>query len=399
MVALVWALVLSSMALGGDWTQFRGPGGRGISDEQGLPVKWGPAEGLRWKAELPGRGLSAPVIAGNKVFVTASSGYREGRLHVLCFDAATGRRLWERQFASTGNTQCHPKTCMAAPTPVTDGKIVYALFATADVIAFDADGNLLWYRSLAGDYPDISNQVGMAASPVLYRDVLLVPMENAIDSFLAGIDVKTGKNRWRLERAREINWITPALVAVNDRMDAVVQNGSAVVGLDPETGKRRWTSPDGLGPATVPSPVPGPEGVVLMPGRQLTALKPGPEGTTPEVLWRSSRLAGGTASPVYHQGRVYGLTSTGVNCLDAKTGVLAWQQRVPGPFSASPVVGDGKLYVVNEPGAVTVLQLGDKPEVLSVNSMGETLLATPAIAGGALYLRSDQHLFCVGVKK
>jgi outer membrane protein assembly factor BamB len=150
--------------------------------------------------------------------------------------------------------------------------------------------------------------------------------------------------------------------------------------------------------STIPSPVPGPQGVVLVPGGPLTALKVGPEGTTPEVLWRSPRI-GGTASAVYHQGRVYGLSSVGAVCLDAKTGEQLWSQRVQGPFSASPVVGDGKLYVVNEKGTAAVIKLGDKPEVLATNDVGATILATPAIAGGALYLRSDGHLYCIGSKK
>src|SRR5262249_53280873 len=147
-------LLLAGLGWAGDWTQFRGPDG-GVAHETGLPVKWGPEQGLRWKAELPGRGGSNPVIASGRGFVTASSGYRQNRLHVLCFDADTGQKLWERQLAATGSTACHPMTCMAAPTPVTDGQHVYALFATADLVALDRDGNLLWYRSLAGDYPTI----------------------------------------------------------------------------------------------------------------------------------------------------------------------------------------------------------------------------------------------------
>src|SRR5579875_3980237 len=136
----------------GDWPQFRGPGGTAVSEEKGLPVKWSTTENVRWKAELPGRGVSSPVLAGGRVYVSAASTYRERRLHVLCFDAAKGEKLWERQFAATGGTMCHPKTSMAAPTPVTDGRHVYALFATGDLAAFTRDGDLLWYRALQRDY-------------------------------------------------------------------------------------------------------------------------------------------------------------------------------------------------------------------------------------------------------
>ena len=158
-------------------------------------MKWSTTENVRWKAELPGRGVSSPVIAGGRIYVTAASTYRDRRLHILCFDASSGKQLWERQLAATGSTQCHPKTSMAAPTPVTDGKHVYALFATGDLAAFNRDGDLLWYRALQRDYPDISNQVGMASSPVLAGDTLLLPLENPGDSFALAVDAKTGRNR------------------------------------------------------------------------------------------------------------------------------------------------------------------------------------------------------------
>src|SRR5262249_34067807 len=160
-----------------------------------------------WKAALPGRGLSNPVITGGKVIVTACSGFKQRRLHVLCFDEKTGAKLWERQFTATGNTQCHPVTSMAAPSPVTDGKAVYALFATGDLAALDLDGVLLWYRSLVSDYPDITNQVGMASSPIVHKDVVLLPLDNAGESFAAGLDAKSGKKPVQLRPAPPLNLV------------------------------------------------------------------------------------------------------------------------------------------------------------------------------------------------
>src|SRR5262245_30311118 len=208
-VALLTAGVLAACAPAADWTQFRGT--NGVSAETGLPVKWGKDQNVRWKAELPGRGLSGVVVAAGRAFVTCNDGPDQKRLLTLCFDAATGKKLWQRSVWATGGTNCHPRTCMAAPTPVTDGKNVYALFATADLVAYDADGNMLWYRSLTGDYPTITNQVGMASSPVLAGGVLVVPMDNSGESFLAGIDLKSGKNLWKKDRPRDINWVTPAV--------------------------------------------------------------------------------------------------------------------------------------------------------------------------------------------
>src|SRR5262245_43889298 len=190
LVTLVVLTGMTAAVSAADWTGFRGPNSQAISTEKDLPVKWSPKENLRWKVDLPGRGLSNPIITAGKVIVTACSGFKQRRLHVLCYDEHTGKKLWERQFTATGNTACHPTTSMAAPTPVTDGKAIYALFATGDLAALDFDGTLLWYRSLVGDYPDVSNQVGMASSPILYKDVLLLPLENAIDSFAAGVDTK-----------------------------------------------------------------------------------------------------------------------------------------------------------------------------------------------------------------
>ncbi len=386
-------LVLAAGPLAaGDWPQFRGPGGRAVADEA-VPVTWSPTENIRWKVELPGRGLSSPVVAAGRVYVTACSAYRERRLHVLCFDEVSGKKLWERQLAATGSTMCHPKTCMAAPTPVTDGKAVYCLFATGDLVAFDAEGNLLWYRSLVGDYPDVTNQVGLAASPILHGDTLLLPLENAGDSFAAGIDRRTGRNRWRVERARDINWVTPVLAEINGQESALFQTSHEVTAYDPDTGKVRWTF-TGEGTSSIPSPVVGKD-LVYVAGPQYLALRPGPAGAAPEVVWKSNKLNLSYATPIYFKDRLYGVVAVGVNCLDAANGEMLWQQRLAGPFSASPVLAGGKLYVVNEEGKTAVVQLGDKPKVLAVNDLKETFLATPAVANGALYLRSDRHLYCI----
>src|SRR5262249_22944007 len=150
--------LLCSFLIAADWPQFRGPGGAGVSPETGLPTRWSPTENIRWKVDLPGRGVSSPIVAGERIYLTACSGYQQRRLHILSFDAATGAKQWERQFQATGNTFCHPKTCMAAPTPVSDGERVYALFATGDLACLGRAGDLIWYRSFVGDYRDITNQ-------------------------------------------------------------------------------------------------------------------------------------------------------------------------------------------------------------------------------------------------
>src|SRR5262249_12790544 len=160
----------------------------------------------------------------------------------------------------------------------------------------DRDGTLLWYRSLVSDYPKITNQVGMAASPILHGDTLIVPMDNAGDSFVAGLDVQTGKNRWKVERGRDINWTTPVVFGKRPRAGVVFQAGKEVSAFDPTTGKPRWSYPTEKG-STIPSPVSDGD-VLFAPGGETLALRPGPDGTTPEVLWRSSKLQSGYASPL-----------------------------------------------------------------------------------------------------
>jgi outer membrane protein assembly factor BamB len=391
-----------------DWAQFRGPGGTGVSADTGLATHWGPAENIRWKAELPGRGLSSPIVAGGRVYVTACSGYQERRLHLLCFDAATGAKQWERQLQATGNTLCHPKTCMAAPTPASDGARVYALFATGDLACFDRDGNLLWYRSLVSDYRDITNQVGLAASPVLWKDLLLVPMENVGESFAAGLDKLTGQNRWKVERPRDINWPTPLLLESAGRTQVLFQAPQELAAYEPATGRKLW-SYSGEGMTAVPSLVAA-EGLIILSGG-VSLRPPEPSLTSveeradkkqsdarPQVVWNSLKLRPAYSSPLYYEGLLYAVNNSGIllNCADVRTGRVIWQQRVKGPFSASPVAADNKIYLVNEDGLTTVLRPGSSPKILSTNPLGEPMLASPAIADGAIYLRSDRHLYCIG---
>jgi outer membrane protein assembly factor BamB len=388
----------ANSAQGMDWTQFRGPDSAGVSSETGLPTKWSATEGLRWKAELPGRGLSNPVIAGGKVYVTAGSGYKENKLHVLAFDAATGKKLWERTLWSTGQTQCHPKTCMAAPTPVTDGKAVYALFATTDLCAFDSDGNLLWYRSLVRDYPTITNQVGMAASPILYKDLIIVPMDNVGDSFLAGIDKKTGKNRWKVDRPKDINWTTPLLVQKGDKAEVLFQGNDALTAFDADNGKISWEFKF-KGLQSIPSPVNN-KGNILCPGNELLSIRPPVEKETPEIAWKTGKLQTGYGTHLVYKDNVYAINGANVlHCASAADGKTVWQQRLQGPFAASVVAADGKIYAVNEAGTTFVVQVGAEPKILETNELKDTILATPAIADGAIYLRSDKFLYCIGAKK
>ncbi len=383
-----------------DWPQFKGPGGSGVSSEKDLPTKFTGQDGLRWKVSLPARGVSSPVVFGNKVYVTCSGGTRDDQLHLLAFDTATGKKLWQRQIASTGSTAAHPKTCMAAPTPVADETGVYALFATGDLLACDHDGALLWVRSLTGDYPTISNQVGMASSPVLYKDKLIVPMDNAGESFLAALDTKTGQNTWKTPRPRDINWVTPIIRELNSSdAEVLFQGAKELVAYNATDGKKKWGHKVG---SSSPTPTYA-EGLILSSSDGLSLLKPGENKL--EELWKSPKYRTGYSSALFYDGKIYAaIPATGsVYCVDAKTGKTIWDEKVPGKgkqtFSASPIAGDGKIYVVTESGTLAVfIAGGDAAELLATSEVGEELLGTPAISGGGLFIRSDKSLLCVGAK-
>jgi outer membrane protein assembly factor BamB len=401
LILVAFTLIGVPPAAAGDWPQFLGPTRNGSSEETGLPTRWSPKENIRWKADLPGRGVSGAIVARDRVYVTSASGFQETRLHLLCFDAGTGKLLWQRQLAATSNTLCHQKTSMAAPTPVSDGDRVFALFATGDLAAFDRDGNLLWYRALVKDYPTVGNNVGMAASPVVWQDTLLLAMENAGESFALAVAKLTGKNRWKVERARDINWATPLVRPTAGGAEVLFQSAKEITAYDVRTGEKRWRH-EAAGLSTIPSPVQG-NGLILATGGTLPALRLTGERTPPEVVWQAPKLRSGYASPVFYHGNFYGVNGTDVvTCIDGRDGKVVWQSerlKAKGPYSATPVAADNKLYLINEKGLATVLQLGDKPQVLATNDLAEEVLATPAIASGAIFIRTDKHLYCIAVKK
>ena len=195
-----------------DWPQFRGPHSDGAVDPAEAPADLTALQAIGWTADLPGHGTSSPIVVGGRVIVTASSGVRQDLLHVLAFDAADGHPLWERQFWATGRTLTHPQTSVATPTPVSDGQHIFAFFSSNDLIALDMDGNLLWYRGLAQDFPRLGNDVGMASSPLVVGQTVVVQSDSQGEAFVAGIDSSDGTTRWQLERDRVATWTSPALL-------------------------------------------------------------------------------------------------------------------------------------------------------------------------------------------
>jgi outer membrane protein assembly factor BamB len=238
---LLLVLIPFSLLLlaGAEWRQFRGNSANSVAATT-LPTEWDVAtkKNIAWQADLPGRGPSSPILVAGRVIVTASDGPRQDKLHVLCFDAATGKERWRRQFWATGRTLCHSESSIAAPTPASDGQRIFAFYSSNDLACLDLDGNLLWYRGLAFDYPKAGNDVGMSSSPVVVGDTVVVQVENQGDSFAAGLDTATGRERWRIARDPRANWSSPTSVATKEGPLVLLQDLEKLTALEPRSGKQ-----------------------------------------------------------------------------------------------------------------------------------------------------------------
>lgn len=390
-----FALFASVMLAAGDWPQFRGPSGNGVINDPALPTTLA-AGNIHWSIDLPGQGLSSPIIIGDRVFVTCASGPRQDRLHVICFDAKNGAKLWERQFTATGRTMCHDKTSVAAPTPTSDGKHLFAIFSSNDLVCLDLEGNLVWLRGLTLDYPNASNSLGMSSSLVVADGVVITMVENDSESFTAGIDAKTGVNRWKLNRPKMANWTSPVLLkAPGQPTVAILQSGKGITAVEPRTGRTVWEYTDGA--STIPSSTPS-DGLLYVPSRGLTVLEPSAEKQPPKQLWRSAQLKPGTASAVVLNKHVFTLNEAGVlTAGDTANGARLWQLRLKGPFSATPVANGSILYCVNEKGLLQVVDTAQpQGAIVSELDLKQAILSTPSISHGSVYLRSDGKLWKIG---
>jgi outer membrane protein assembly factor BamB len=388
-----------SPAPAADWPQFRGPSSTAVAPHAELPAQ----PKIDWSIPLPGRGLSSPIIVGDRLYVTCSSGARQERLHLLCLSTTSGAPVWERQLRATGRTMSHPKTSIAACTPCSHDGRVFAIWSSNDVAAFDVDGNLLWVRGLTADYPNASNSLGMASSPIVIGETLVVVIENDSESYSLGIDVKTGRNLWRLERPKAANWTSPVPLPMADAAGPAVllQSSKGLLAVDPASGSRLWEYTEGASTMSS-SAVAG--GVVYTPSNGLTALTPPASGGTPTQLWRSTQTKPSTISPLVLNGRVYSINGAGVIAVvDAATGANCWKLRVKGPFSASPVAAGDRLLVVSEKGVVQIIDtaglqgavLGELQLPLKAEKE-ELILGTPSISGKHMFLRSDSTLWRLG---
>ncbi len=396
-LVLLMVLVALPPLAGADWLQFRGTTHNSVATGK-LPLAFDIAKksNVAWQADLPGRGPASPIVVKDKVIITASDGPKQEQLYVLAFDANSGKQLWRRQFWATGRTYCHPESANAAPSPASDGERIFAFYSSNDLICLDLAGNLLWYRGLAHDYPKAGNDVGMASSPVVVGDTVVVQVENQGDSFAAGMDTKTGVERWRIARSPTANWSSPTSVKTKDEGELILlQDGSKLTAVSPKSGEAKWSF-DLPCSETTSTTVVGEK--LYVPANGVTALDVEQGSGTPKLLWDSNKIGTSGSSPVVHNGLVYSVNRAGVlSCANAESGEVVQQLRLKGPVWATPVIADGHLYLISFEGLAHIVKLATtadgKATLVGTAEFGEKIQGTPAVANNAMFVRSDKHLW------
>jgi outer membrane protein assembly factor BamB len=433
-VLLAWSASALSAPGPGDWPYWRGPAADGMAMGD-APLRWSDTEHVRWKTDIPGLGHSSPVVWGDYVFLTtaiktgapgpaapesgnpaAQAGRSRGpggsgpqaahNFDVLALDRKTGRILWQRTARTAVPHEGGHNTygSFASNSPVTDGAFVYAFFGSRGMYCYDFKGNLVWERDF-GVQLRMRMAFGEGMAPVLHGDRIVLVFDHEGDSFIVAIDKKTGKDIWRAARDEKSNWAAPLITTVGKRTEAIVAGSNKTRSYDLETGKVIWEVA-GLGANTIPQPVRQDDLVFLMTGYRnpmLMAVRLGREGDltgTDAVVWTQTKGNSYTPSPVIFDNKLYALTDTGLlSCYNAKTGVPYYHQaRLPKTYSfkSSPVGANGRLYLASENEDVIVVKMGETFEVLATNTMADQVfIATPAIAGGELFLRSQTTLFCI----
>jgi outer membrane protein assembly factor BamB len=422
MVAAVALLLALGTTNNVEWPQWRGPFNNGMAAGD-APVEWGPRD-VRWQMPIPGRGHSTPVVAGTHMFLTTAvpTGKRtapqttgragggadaglEHRFDVLAVDRTTGKLLWQRTAAVATPHEGYHRTygSFASNSPVTDGTRVYAFFGSRGLYAYDLNGTLAWKKDF-GVQMRMDLAFGEGTPLTLHDGRLLLHFDHLDTGFLAMLDPATGRELWRTQRTERFNWAAPYVAQHGGRRQIIV-SGETVRGYDFETGKLLWEAA-GLGENTIPQPVQHHDIVFAMSGhtiKMLMAIRLGRTGTltgTESIVWSTARGASYTPSPLLHDGRLYVVADNGmISCFDAATGKPYYQQaRLPKPYSfkASPVGAAGKFYLATEEGDVVVVRMGDRLEVLATNTFdNHSFIASPVIVDGTIYLRSRTHLFAI----
>jgi outer membrane protein assembly factor BamB len=449
--SITYALLLALLTISGflqaedNWPHWRGPHHNGIVDAKNLPMKWSATENIAWKTPLPSWSAATPIIWGDRIFITSpskaepkpepepkpeqeqSQSQRRRRrsaldpggpkLLLLCISKKDGKILWERELDD--KNQIHRKQNDATPSPVTNGKHVWVVTGTGKVAAFDLDGKPLWTKDLQKDYGPFGHNWGYGSSPLLHDGSLIIEvlhgMKTDDPSYIISLNAATGEVQWHQERPTDAEmespdaYTTPVLLEHGGKTQIVISGGDYVTGHDFQTGKEIWRAA-GLNPLkrrnyrVVPTPIIV-DGIIYAPTRKnpLLALKVGGNGdiTDSHLVWKyEGSAAPDVPSPVSDGKYFYMVDDRGlVTSLDAKTGDLIWgpEMTTEGIVSASPIFVDGKLYIVNEKAVTSIVSVEPEFKLLATNELdGSYTLASPAVSGSQLFIRTSTHLYCIG---
>jgi outer membrane protein assembly factor BamB len=388
---------LAMVFLARDWPEFRGPTGQGLSDESGLPLTWSENRNVRWKTAIPGRGWSSPVIQGDQIWLTTAT--EEGKsLRAICVDRQSGAMLQNIEvFRLNVPGRVNAKNSLASPTPVLDGDRVYLHFGAFGTACISQSGKILWRTQLEYD----NGQHGPGGSPVLYEDLLIVNCDGMSVQYVAALDKWTGRIQWKQYRKGSHAYSTPLIVRLAGGDQLISPGAFRVVAYEPRRGKEIWHVLYGDGFSNVPRPVFGNGLVFICTGFQqpsLLAIRVDGHGdvTKSHVDWRLDRGVPLTPSPLLVGEELYLINDNGIaSCLDARTGKEYWQQRIGGSHSASPLYADGRIYFLSEDGQSVVIAPGKEFKILATNQLNGQTLASMAVSGGAIFLRSSSHLYCL----
>ena len=424
-----------------DWPSFRGPGARGISEGAPAPATWDvPAnKNVKWRVAVPGLSHSSPVVWGQQVCtatavakggeqqlkvglygdIVSATDTSEQQWMVLCVDKATGKTLWQH-VAHTGvpKVKRHTKSTHASSTLATDGRYILAFFGSEGLYAYDMKGKLIWKKDFglldSGFFMVPDAQWGFASSPIIHENRVIVQADVQKGSFVAALEISTGKELWRTPRADVPTWSTPAVVTEGGRTQVVVNGWKHIGGYDLETGKELWRMTGG-GDIPVPTPIVS-HGLILITNAHgkmapIFAIKPTAtgdislkEGETSNagIAWSYVRDGGYMQTPLAYGDELYVCRDNGVlSVFDVRTGQRHYQGRLADGrtgFSASPVASNGRIYFTSEEGDVYVLKAGKAFEQIGINPLGEVAMATPAISEGAMFFRTRGHLVAVAEK-
>lgn len=432
-LSLFVCLLLGADPTSANWPQFRGPLSLGTSEAKGLPEKWSTTENVAWKTPIPGRGWSSPIVWGDRVYLTTaiSAGEEESptkglyfggdrpkpsqnihRWVVYCLDLASGKILWEKEVhRGAPEGPRHIKNSYASETPVTDGERVYAYFGNLGLFCLDKDGNQLWSQKWGAFKTRLA--WGTAASPVLYKDRIYIVNDNDQESFLLALDKKTGKQIWRVERDEKSNWATP-YIWENELRTEIVTPGTGKVRSYDLDGKLLWEM-KGMSSIVIATPFSKfgllyiSSGYVLDRTRPIYAIRPGASGdislmdtetSNASIAWCQRRAAPYNPSPLIYGDHIYVLYDRGFfGCYDARTGKEIYEQTRMGPggtaFTSSPWAYNGKIFCLSEDGDTLVIEASQQYKVLGRNKLDEMCMATPALVGDRLLIRTLSALYCI----